>query len=59
MNEQAKDFESGAEEGGVEKLGQLTDFFIDQIRKLAALHEEGILTDGEFVTKKTELLSRI
>src|SRR5919204_2663126 len=31
----------------------------EQIRKLADLHDEGILTDEEFETKKRELLSRI
>lgn len=31
----------------------------DQIRKLAALREEGIVSDTEFEQKKTELLSRM
>jgi uncharacterized membrane protein YeaQ/YmgE (transglycosylase-associated protein family) len=31
----------------------------EQIRKLAELHDEGVLTDEEFETKKRELLSRI
>jgi hypothetical protein len=31
---------------------------VDQIRKLAQLHEDGILTDEEFQAKKKELLSR-
>jgi uncharacterized membrane protein YeaQ/YmgE (transglycosylase-associated protein family) len=31
----------------------------DQIRKLAELHDEGVLTDEEFETKKRELLSQI
>jgi uncharacterized membrane protein YeaQ/YmgE (transglycosylase-associated protein family) len=31
----------------------------DQIRKLAELHDNGVLTDEEFETKKRELLSQI
>jgi uncharacterized membrane protein YeaQ/YmgE (transglycosylase-associated protein family) len=31
----------------------------DQIRKLAELHDEGVLTDEEFEAKKRELLSQI
>lgn len=31
----------------------------EQLAKLASLHEQGILTDDEFTTKKTELLKRI
>ena len=31
----------------------------EQIRKLAELHDDGVLTDEEFETKKRELLSRI
>jgi hypothetical protein len=30
-----------------------------QIRKLADLHEAGILTDEEFAAKKSELLARM
>lgn len=40
-------------------MAELTDMVIDQIRKLAELHEQGILTDEEFTAKKTELLSRM
>ena len=54
MNDQAKDFASGAA-----RMAELTDMIIDQIRKLAELHEQGILTDDEFTGKKTELLSRL
>ncbi len=32
---------------------------IEQISKLAALHEQGALTEAEFAAKKAELLSRI
>ena len=53
MNEQPNDFARGAA-----KLVELTDVIIDQIRKLAELHDQGILTDEEFTTKKTELLAR-
>lgn len=31
----------------------------EQIRKLGELHDEGVLTDEEFETKKRELLSRL
>lgn len=31
----------------------------DEIRKLAELRDEGILTDAEFQAKKTELLARM
>ena len=54
MNEQPKEFGNG----GAARLVELTDIIVDQIRKLAELHEEGILTDEEFSAKKTELLSR-
>lgn len=32
---------------------------LDQIKKLAELHSQGILTDEEFQTKKTELLGEM
>ena len=37
----------------------MTELVIGQVRKLAELHEEGILTDEEFTAKKQELLSRL
>jgi hypothetical protein len=54
MNDIAKDFAEGAA-----RMAQLTDMIVDQIRKLAQLHEERILTDEEFTAKKQELLSRL
>ena len=54
MNDQGNDFASGTA-----RMAELTDMIIDQIRKLAELHGEGILTDEEFSAKKTELLSRL
>jgi hypothetical protein len=54
MNDQPNDFASGAA-----ALAELTDIIIEQIRKLAELHEAGILTDDEFTAKKTDLLSRL
>ncbi len=54
MNEQPNDFASGAA-----RMAELTDMIVDQIRKLAALHEEGILTEEEFSAKKAELLARL
>jgi hypothetical protein len=32
---------------------------VTQIKELAKLHEEGILTDEEFASKKAELLARM
>ena len=40
-------------------MAQLTDMTMDQIRKLAGLHEEGILTEEEFAAKKADLLKRL
>ena len=54
MDDQAKDFASGAA-----RMAELTDMVIENIRKLAQLHEEGILTDEEFTAKKTDMLSRL
>jgi hypothetical protein len=34
------------------------DVVVDQIRKLAELHDADILSDAEFETKKQELLGR-
>jgi hypothetical protein len=53
MNEPHRDFSAAAE------LAELTELILSQIRKLAELHEEGILTDEEFTTKKAELLARL
>lgn len=52
MNDQANETASAS-------IAELTDLIVDQIRKLAELHEQGILTDEEFTAKKTELLSRL
>jgi len=54
MNDQANQFSSGAA-----AMAELTEVITHQIRKLAELREQGILTDEEFTTKKTELLSRL
>ena len=54
MNEEANRFTSGAA-----AIAELTEVVTQQIRKLAELHEQGILTDEEFTSKKTELLSRL
>lgn len=53
MNVQSKDMV-----GGMAGMVELTDMVVDQIRKIAKLHEDGILTDEEFTAKKTELLAR-
>ena len=53
MNEQRRDFEAAAE------MAAMTELVIGQVRKLAELHEEGILTDEEFTAKKQELLARL
>jgi hypothetical protein len=52
MNEPRRDFSPAAE------MAELTEAITGQIRKLAELHEEGILTDEEFSAKKQEMLSR-
>ena len=44
---------------GAARMAQLTDMIMDQIRKLAELHEEGILTEEEFAAKKADLLNRL
>lgn len=54
MNAQPDDFAEGAA-----RLAQMVDMTIDKIRKLAELHEEGILTDEEFSEKKAELLKHL
>ena len=54
MNELGKDFS-----GQAARIAELTDMIIDQIRKLADLHESGILTEEEFTAKKAELLARL
>lgn len=54
MNEQRREFGDHAA-----RMAELTDMIIDQIKKLAELHEAGILTEEEFTTKKSELLSRL
>jgi hypothetical protein len=54
MNDQPQDIASGAA-----RMTELTDMIVDQIRKIAELHAEGILSEDEFVAKKTELLSRL
>jgi hypothetical protein len=40
-------------------VAELTALMVGQIRQLSELHEEGILTDEEFIAKKQELLSRL
>lgn len=53
MNEQRRHVEDD-----MMRMTELSDIFVDQIRKLAELHKDGILTDEEFTAKKQELLSR-
>jgi hypothetical protein len=43
----------------VEKLKSKPNDFYDVLKKLADLHECGVLTDDEFNTKKKEILSKI
>ena len=54
MNDQRRDFEEARA-----RMTELTDMIVEQVRKVAELHEEGILTDEEFSAKKQELLSRL
>ena len=57
MNEMDKDF---AKEATAKRMAEMmTEMTFDQIRKLAELHESGILTAEEFTAKKTELLARL
>jgi len=53
MNEQRRDFNAAAE------MAEMTELVVAQIRKLAELHETGILTEEEFTAKKAELLARL
>jgi hypothetical protein len=53
MNEQRRDY------GAAEEMAALTELIVGQIKRLAELHEAGILTDEEFSAKKTDLLSRL
>ena len=48
-----------ASAGDTQRMAELTQMVIQQIRQLSELHEEGILTDEEFAAKKQELLSRL
>ena len=50
MNEQRRDFDDH-----MARMAEMSNIFVDQIRKLAELHEDGILTDEEFTAKKQEL----
>ena len=54
MNEQARDFHNRSSE-----IAEMTALVVGQIRQIAQLREEGILTDEEFSAKKQELLSRL
>ena len=45
-----------AAEGTTTTPGTLTDEVVDQLMKLAALHDAGVLTEEEFAAKKTKLL---
>jgi hypothetical protein len=53
MNHPPRDFDPTA------AMAEMTEVVVTQIRKLAELHEAGILTEEEFTAKKAELLARI
>ena len=53
MNEQGRDFDDR-----MARMAQMNEVFVDQIRQLAELHKDGILTDEEFTAKKQEILAR-
>ena len=57
MNDMDREF--GKEAAAKRMAEMMTEMTFDQIRKLAELHDAGILTDEEFTTKKTELLARL
>jgi hypothetical protein len=42
-----------------QRMAEVTEMVIQQIRRLAELREEGALTDDEFSAKKQELLARL
>ena len=54
LHDQPDEFKSG-----LARMAEMTDMVVEQIRKLAALRDEGILDDEEFEHKKHELLDRI
>ena len=54
MNQQRRKFGDHAAQ-----VAEFTDTIIDRIKKLAELHEAGILTEEEFTAKKSELLSHL
>ena len=54
MNDHRRDFDELSA-----KAAAVAEMWMDQIKKLAELHQEGILTDEEFTAKKQELLSRL
>ena len=45
--------------GDTQRMAELTELVIQQIRRLSELHEEGVLTEEEFAAKKQELLARL
>ena len=53
MNDQRRDFDA------VAQIAEMTELVVGQIKRLAELHEAGILTDEEFSAKKQELLARL
>jgi hypothetical protein len=53
MNEQRNEFDVAA------GIAEMTEVIAGQIRKLAELHEAGILTEEEFTAKKSDLLARL
>ncbi|MFL6726338.1 MAG: SHOCT domain-containing protein, partial [Sphingomicrobium sp.] len=53
MNEQRVNFEA------VAQIAEMTELVVGQIKRLAELHDAGILTDEEFSAKKQELLARL
>ena len=58
-NDPTKNKKSGTSGEWPHQYETNTDGVIELIKKLADLHSAGILTDEEFSTKKTELLSKI
>jgi hypothetical protein len=50
---------SSAETLPTRRGGRTYRLMVGQIRQLSELHEEGILTDEEFIAKEQELLSRL
>jgi hypothetical protein len=51
--------ESAKSNGGAQQQGAPVVSIPEQLSQIAALHDQGVLTDEEYATKKQELLARM